>query len=87
MENDRKFSRFTVGFACILRGNATKTYKAFLYDLSYGGAGILLDDITPFQSGDVCELQLSGMQAGSPIIYNCKVVWVDSRKMGLEFLV
>ena len=87
MENSRKFSRFNVGFDCLLRDNANKTYKAFLYDLSYGGAGILVDDFTPFKCGEVCELLLSRMQSGSPIIHNCKVAWVNSRKMGLEFLI
>ena len=86
MDNCRKYSRFIVGFECLLRGKANDTYKAFLYDLSYGGAGILVDETTPFQSGDLCELLWSTKQVDFPTIHNCKIIWVDSGKMGLSFL-
>jgi len=86
MDDCRKFSRFNVGFECYLRGNTNVTFKAFLYDLSYGGARVLVDDVSPFQRGDLCELVLNDIQVNVPLIHNSKVIWVDSGKMGLSFL-
>ena len=86
MGDSRKYSRFNVGFECHLRVNANVTFKAFLYDLSYGGARVLVDDVAPFQRGDLCELILNNTLTDCNTIHNSKVIWVDSGKMGLSFL-
>ena len=85
MENSRKFSRFNVGFECQLRVNTNNSYKALLYDLSFGGARVLVDDVFNFRSGVLCELVLNGKQMDLPVIQNSKVIWVDSEKIGLSF--
>lgn len=82
----RKFSRFQVGLECYLRVNADNSYKALLYDLSFGGARILVDDFITLESGEFCELVMSSKQVDFPVIHNSKIIWVDSGNLGVSFL-
>ncbi|MFZ4854955.1 MAG: PilZ domain-containing protein [Desulfuromonadaceae bacterium] len=85
MDERRIHSRLKFELQCHLKGNASDTYKVLLGDISLSGALILVNNDTPFQSGDFCELMLGGMTETDSIKHYCKVVRADSGSIGLEF--
>jgi len=86
MEDRRMHSRLKFEIECHLKGIANDSYKVLLIDLSFSGALTCVEGITPFRSGDLCQLVLSDKQSDFPITHNSEVVWVESGRIGLNFL-
>ena len=58
-----------------------------LVDLSLSGVRVLVDDVTPFNVGDSCELMLRGKIENDSRKHFCDVIHVETGKIGLKFRV
>ena len=85
MDDRRTHTRSKLELNCHLKGNVGDTYEASLDDISLSGALILVNDVTPFQIGDSCELMLGGISEGVSIKHHCIVVRNDAGNIGLKF--
>jgi c-di-GMP-binding flagellar brake protein YcgR len=85
MDDRRKHTRTKLEIKCHLKGHVGDFCEASLDDISLSGALILVNDVSPFQIGDSCELTLGGITEGVSIKHYCKVVRVGTRNIGLKF--
>ena len=86
METARQHSRINFYSYCLLMGNNGDTYEALLGDLSLHGASVLLNCDSCFKAGDLCHLLLNDASAVIPIKRTGKVVWCNSRIMGMSLI-
>lgn len=86
MDDHRKHSRIKFESQCLLAGHDGGTHEALLNDISLSGALIKVNDETPFEAGDLCELMLGDQSALFPVKHTGKIVRLDSGVIGVSFL-
>lgn len=86
MGSTRQHSRMKFYSFCNLIGQKGDTYRAMLGDISLRGASVLVNCDTHIQVGDVCQIRLNEDSALIPLMRTGRVIWVDSRVMGMALI-
>ena len=86
MYDPRKHSRIKFEAQCLLTGHDGGTYEVLLDDISLSGTSIKVNDETPFEAGDLCELMLGDQSVLFPVKHTGKIVRLDSGMIVVSFL-
>ena len=82
----RKHLRIEIAVLCLIRKLDGASYEALLDDMSLSGASVKVNSATDFQVGDKCELMLSDESAKFPVKHAGKIIWMDSDRIGVSFV-
>jgi c-di-GMP-binding flagellar brake protein YcgR len=87
MNSNVPSSRIVCEASCILNCNGFD-FEGVIVNLSLTGALIELNDKSPdsIHPDNVCDLMFCANPDLYPIKYTCKVIRVDSKMIGLQFL-
>lgn len=87
MDKMVKHSRIVCAAKCILNFDGFD-YQGVIENISLSGALIKLDNKIPnsVHFGDKCDMMLCSNLDSYPVKYTCKVIWLDSANIGVEFL-